>query len=546
MAIQDSGSNYQFYDKLINSYVSRSAFDLSRLHTTTLDFGQLIPVDMFWTLPNDDFDIRIEHLLRAMPMVCPPMSRMRIFFHTYYMTFDQLYKHWQTFMSKGRTGKYTSTLPTIKLSSTVTAGSLANYLGLPIGLTPEKATSIGISALPFAMYQRIYRDYYLPANLMTTDEYWFPADEENLKLTDGLHQYIYESDSKIQLDTLRFRDYVNDYFTSSLPFPMRGDSPSIGLGGNAPVYVKDYGKVYFGVNDTQRLVLYAENENQSGGYQIFASSNDGAATGSYNYGAYPAKPLVTDLSNISAVTLDQLRELSVAQRLMEKMARTDGSYGQFVKTFFDEYPKSAKDYRATYVGGTYAPIVTTEVLQTGESGTTPQGNMAGHGISSADGYIGHLHSDDFGICMTLASVMPDSMYCQGIGRDWTRKTQEEFYIPERSGLGPQAVLNQEIYFDSNNPTGLFSYQDRFDEYRYRENIVSGKVADHSNLSFFPYTQARYFNSEPTLSPSFTTTENNVRKDSFYAPTEVPFVLQVASKVRAVRPLPYKSTPAGLF
>lgn len=255
--------------------------------------------------------------------------------------------------------------------------------------------------------------------------------------------------------------------------------------------------------------------------------------------------MVADMSQISAVTLDQLRELVVAQRLMEKMARTDGSYGQFIKTFFDETPQSAYDFRPRYVGGNYAPIVTTEVLQSSESGTTPQGHMSGHGISSGDGYIGHLHSDDYGLCMTIASIMPDSMYCQGIERDWTRKTQEEFYLPERSGLGPQAITVKELYYSASNPDLLFSYQDRFDEYRYRQNIISGKVSDPNNLTFFPYTQARVFSSEPTLSQSFVTTENNVRHDSFYAGSlEVPFVMQVASKIRAVRPLPYKAIPAG--
>lgn len=545
MAIQDSGSNYQFYDKMIDTFVKRSVFDLSRLHTTTIDFGALVPIDMFWTLPNDDFDIRIEHLIRAMPMVCPPMSRMRVFFHTYWMSFDQLYKHWKVFMSKGRTGKYTATLPYIELLNTVTAGSLANYLGLPVGLTPTQSKNMQISALPFAMYQSIYKHYYLNANLHTTDNYWFPDDEDDWRLNDGKCSYIFESDQEIPLDTLRYRDYVNDYFTASLPFPMRGDTPSIGLGGSAQVFADGIGKGYIDVNSFNENSLRFVNEDLSK-YVFFHGVNDQSVNSNRAGLASGVEySLKADLSQISAVTLDQLRELVVAQRLMEKMARTDGSYGQFIKTFFDETPRSAYDFRPRYVGGNYAPIVTTEVLQSSESGSTPQGHMSGHGISSGDGYIGHLHSDDYGLCMTIASIMPDSMYCQGIERDWTRKTQEEFYLPERSGLGPQAITVKELYYSASDPDKLFSYQDRFDEYRYRQNIISGKVSDPNNLTFFPYTQARVFASEPTLSQSFVTTENNVRHDSFYAGNlEVPFVMQVASKIRAVRPLPYKAIPAG--
>ena len=551
MAIQDSGSNYQFYDKMIETFVKRSVFDLSRLHTTTIDFGAIVPVDLIWTLPKDDFDIRIEHLIRAMPMVCPPMSRMRVFFHTYWMSFDQMYKHWKVFMSKGRTGKYTATLPYIKLRNTVTAGSLANYLGLPVGLTPQQSESMRISALPFLMYQAIYKHYYLNANLHTADTYWFPDDEDDFRLGDGMHTYVYDTDSEIPLDELRYRDFANDYFTASLPFPMRGDTPSIGLGGTADVVIDSNRRynMFFGVDTADSSIKFGAERSDSPTGSLYLSGANATSpiwSAAGEGQGLVSNKIVADMSSVTAVTLDQLRELVVAQKLMEKMARTDGSYGQFIKTFFDETPQSAYDFRPRYVGGNYAPIVTTEVLQSSESGTTPQGHMSGHGISSADGYIGHLHSDDYGLCMTVASIMPDSMYCQGIDRDWTRKTQEEFYLPERAGLGPQAVTVKEIYYSAQDPDKLLSYQDRYDEYRYRQNIVSGKVSDPNNLTFFPYTQARYFGSEPTLSQSFVTTKGNVRHDSFYAGTnEVPFVMQVASKVRAVRPLPYKSIPSGL-
>lgn len=557
MAIQDSGSNYQFYDKMINSFVSRSVFDLSRLHTLTCDFGDLIPVDLIWTLPNDDFEISIEHLLRAMPMVVPPMSRMRVFFHAYWMSFDSLMKHWKVFMSKGRTGTYTCDLPVIDLGqfdgvdNAVVAGSLANYLGLPVGLTRTEAITNHVSALPFAMYQRIYRDYYMNANLFTDNKYWYPDDDDDLRLGDGVTGYIYPDDSQIELTALRCRDYVNDYFTSGLPFPMRGEQPSIGVGGSASLKYLDGSALMFArTSDGHGSAVTSpatgtglDPENNS---PIGIAGNGLAPLVNNLMKEYMLASYGVDLSHATAVTLDQLRELSVAQRLMEKMARTDGSYGQFIKTMFDESPASAHDFRAKYIGGTYAPIVTTEVLQTSESGVTPQGEMAGHGISSGSGYIGHLHSDDFGLCMIIMSIMPDSMYCQGVDRNWTRATQDEFYLPDRAALGPQATLVRELYYKAADPMKLFNYQDRFDEFRYRPNVVSGKVADPDSESFFPYTQARYFYTEPTFSPEWASTKNNVRHDQFYAPSEVPFVCQVASRVRAVRPLPYKSVPAGLF
>ena len=117
MAIQDSGSNYQFYDKKIKPNVKRSSFQLDYLSTFTARQGLLIPFRVQETLPNSDYNLSLECLLRAVnvPKVIL-QSRTRVFFHDYFVTYQQMWPEWSTFMSKGVSGTVVKNLPKVRFA----------------------------------------------------------------------------------------------------------------------------------------------------------------------------------------------------------------------------------------------------------------------------------------------------------------------------------------------------------------------------------------------------------------------------------------------
>ena len=115
MAIQDSGSNYQFYDKKIRPNVQRSSFQLDYLSTFTANQGVLVPYRIQETLPNSEYNLSMECLSRAInvPKVIL-QSRQRIFFHEYHLSYQQMWPEWSTFMSKGVSGKVVKLLPKVR------------------------------------------------------------------------------------------------------------------------------------------------------------------------------------------------------------------------------------------------------------------------------------------------------------------------------------------------------------------------------------------------------------------------------------------------
>ena len=566
----DTGSNYNFGDKMERPNAPRSAFNLSHNHITTIEnAGSLIPVLLMETLPGDSLSLSVDSLIRVMPQVVPLYSRQRLYLYAFYSRCSDLWNHFQTFMTKGYAGTTVLEIPTLDwISSEATPsapGNLYDYMGLPHGFDP---TIGGINAMPFMMYLRIFRDYFMNRNYYIHDKRWLPDDDHDFMLDDMGHitsTPVEETPVAYQprLGQLLYRDYASDYFTSALPFPQRGDTPSLSLdpssslSGKIPLKdvdftnrvlvdrhqiindtISGFSKEYLNGNPIANQV-YATSPNASSPLaQVYRNSGMGVdlSQGSVNF---------TNLG----FTLNQFRELAIAQRELEKMARTNGSYGDFGLTFFGIRSRAASDYRPTFIGSAYQSLVFSEVLQTSESTDpgSPLGTYGGHGISSTrDGNLGSVDCDDYGYIMVVASIMPDTYYFQGIDKKFTRSLQSDMFLPERARLGLIPILNRELFYSGNSSDEqMFAWQNPYDEYRYIPNRVSGLIADRNSLSFFPFTQARKFDYLPTYSQSFARADD-VRKDFLAANEEVAYSAFFGFSIRGVRPLPYTPVPAQVI
>lgn len=434
-------------------------------------------------------------------------------------------------------------------------------------------------------------------------DFLFPEDESDFRI--GSSQWdalIADSDCMQFLCSIKYRDYAPDYFTSSQLTPVIGEEPSIPIDINsatarfvskvAEVFNAPFYRIHTVDTGSGSLVVNSAQNDETGLHGVTVSAYENSVLSAVNNRPMPTSPiqmytsdgstrlgLVSNISNTSPytgnintsalvtalnnsvgidfdtigltkITQDTIRNLASATAILEKLAKTDGTYREFAKVMFGERPKSAYDFTPDYIGGVVQSILYTDVVNTTGSfndsvPTSPvQGHMTGKGISAGSGDIGRFHSDDFGYLMIVMSIMPDTYYCQGLEKTDTYETPEDFYLPDRAKLGMQAILNKEIYNDptSGDNDKVFAYQNRFDELRYNQNEVHGKLADPNNNSFFPYIQTRYFEACPTLSPEFLTTESNISKDWLTSVDEVPYIYQIAFNLRGVRPLPYRAEP----
>jgi hypothetical protein len=256
-----------------------------------------------------------------------------------------------------------------------------------------------------------------------------------------------------------------------------------------------------------------------------------------------ADSIYADLSDATAATINQLREAFQIQKLYERDARGGTRYTEIVRSHFGVVSPDSRLQRPEYLGGGKDRININPIAQTSSTdNTTPQGNMSAFGTT---GFSGHGFSKSFtehSVIIGMAVVFADLNYQQGINRMWKRQDRWDFYWPALAHIGEQAVLNQEIYAQgTSDDTGVFGYQERFAEYRYKPSMITGQMRSDAQTSLDNWHLAIDFGSLPALNASFI--EENPPVDRVVAvPSEPDLLLDMFFDLKCARPMPTYSVP----
>lgn len=356
-----------------------------------------------------------------------------------------------------------------------------------------------MSALPFRAYAKIFNEYYRDQDLVT---------ELTVSTASG-------ADSTTST-TLQNVAWEKDYFTTARPWALKGPDINLPLGISAPVYgetvngTTSIGHRYQSADGGGVAEDFTMNMSASGvptgPASIFnntglslGTADDYAAAGS-NY-----DPPFADLSSATSASILELREAMALQRYQEARARYGSRYTEYLR-YLGVRSSDARLQRPEYLGGGKQTIQFSEVLQTapdatsGNTGTTGVGALKGHGIGSLRSNRYRKFFEEHGYIVTMMSVLPKTIYSQGLSRTWNRRTKEDFYQKELAHIGQQEVLNKEVYAAHATPSGTFGFQDRYDEYRRTESSIAGEFRTTLNH----WHMARIFSSDPTLNSSFVT------------------------------------------
>lgn len=513
----------------------RNSFNLSHEHKLTCDMGYLVPCLCMEGLPGDVIRLQSDFVLRLAPMLAPLMHNVNAYMHYFSVPTRLLLDNWESFITGGKNNDDNTVLPTINSGETgFEVGSLADYLGFPVNVP-----NLSVSAFPFRAYDLIYNTWYRDENLI---------DELDISTAEGV--------DTTTSTTLQRRAWRKGYFTNALPWPQRGESVYLPLGVEAPVVGNG---MTLGMTDgTNNLGVTRTriNEVTNAGlaYDVYgdplgsASANIGL-NGAVSLGVTtdPEKSgLATDLSTATAVTVDALRSAVQLQLFANLVGRAGYRYVEYLKAFFGVTSSDARLQRPEYLGGFKAPIMISEVLQTSSTdATSPQGNMAGHGVSAQRSKIFTKTMEEHCIILGILSIMPKDGYQQGVNRSWLRKTRYDYYVPVLAHLGQQAVLNKELYAQGANVVNddgevvdelTFGYQDRYDEYRQMEDQVHGEF--RTTLDF--WTMNRKFDNLPALNQEFI--ECNPTKRPFAVTSEHCCIIDMYHRIKAIRPIPKFGDP----
>lgn len=562
--------------------IKRSSFDLSHKVLTTMEMGKMYPVGTpLMCIPGDKIKLGHQIVAHANPMNSPAFADVSIYFMDFFVAFRNLYKDehlWERFIANEKLDNGdTPVLPRFNVTDqhglSVGGGyledvytnydTLWDYFGFQTGCHP-KGSSAPLDA-PWRAYWQIWNEFIRDEKLQDAVD-WQSGMTESTASVSSAERLI--KPARV--------NYGRDYFTSAFLSPQQGDAVALPLSGYAPIVGDPYlysgvegtlsdppfktGALRFGSQNSSspanaNLLVQNSITSQNVGLDKEPSNNafihnqDSSTYFDQSVGGWKGNSLMADLSAASSYDINDLRLANANQRWKEINNLCGTRYTEFLRAQYGVAPRDERLQRPEYIGGTKAPLIVSQVLQTSNSDTetSPTGTKYGQAMIASADYSGTYRVKEHGLIMTVAFIRPKTLYQDGIAREWTPKTYLDFMNPLFCGLGEQAVKNGEIFAvdDEAENNKIWGYEAMYQEYRYKQDRVTGKM--RSNItgdmhnSFDYWHLGRHFDSLPNLNGEFITCKPSSR--IFTAQdTEVQYLCEVGQIIKAVRPLPYYAMP----
>ena len=232
--------------------------------------------------------------------------------------------------------------------------------------------------------------------------------------------------------------------------------------------------------------------------------------------------------------------------MLERDARSGTRYNEMILAHFGVTVPDFRVQRPEFLGGGSTPIHYNTVSQTTYQGTQTiedaKGAVSTQGAAS--GHHGFTYSAvEHGMLIGLVNLRGDITYSQGIERYWNKQTRYEFYYPVLAQIGEQAVENREIYEAAADVDGVFGYQERYGEMRYKPSRLTGLMAVDATGTLAAHHLSEDFASEPSLGDTFIQSNTGTPLDrAISVPSQPQLLVDIFFDHRCARPMPLFGVP----
>ncbi len=514
--------------------IGRSQFNRSHGLKMTFDASYLYPIFLDEVLPGDTMTCKLNGFARIFsPLLSPVMDNIELETFFFFCPTRLLWENWAAFNGEHDAAGAQDTSYTIPVITDIvvdhdnvkTGHGLGAHLGLPHGLD---GSQIGVSCLPFRMYDLIYDEWFRDQNV-----------------TGKLGGTVDNGPDLVAEFNLFRSSKKHDYFTSCLPYLQKGTAIQLA----ADVVGDPLGDDALGTP-----TFWALDSTPAPGFALFAQDTSTAPIVEVG-GAWSINQELhwQDPQLIANVDINALRQSVAIQRLLERDARGGTRYVEIIKAHFGVTSPDYRLQRPEYLGGgksfiNITPVATTQELDAAQSinaaGDVHQGTLSGIGTGVVSGHGWAKSFTEHGYIMGIVRARGDITYFQGLDKLWSRSTRYDFYIPALANLGEQSVLNKEIWVSNVTATddAVFGYQERWAEYRMKASRLVGNFNPDVTGAISEWHLAEDFTTLPALNSTFMNDTTPMSRVVAVI-TEPHFLLDVWFDYKCARPIPVNSIPS---
>lgn len=351
-------------------------------------------------------------------------------------------------------------------------GGLADYLGFRSSSYPE-LQYVGVSALPFLAYHRIYNDWY--RNSLIQKECFLPENIGGTMVHGACaspyiyldsSDYIWSSVAKttladgVRLTQLRQRNFGLDYFTTATPQPQQG-SPMV------------------------------------------VSFNTSGATGQFSIAA--------------------LRAANSMQQFKERNNLLGNLYVEQLYGRYGVRPSDGIAQRSLYLGRGDFEVYSKGIYQNSvpSAGDNPSdqtfaatesnpwntvGSRYGSAYASGESFLVDFEAKEPGYLFVMATLVPRVTYSTGIERYLRHYmgagSLSDMANPILQNVGPQPIYEYELTGDAGSPLRIFGYTDRYADFKIKQDTLHGLFRDGQSLAAFALQRFFAGTSLPQINNAF--------------------------------------------
>ena len=510
--------------------IQRSMLNRSHSVTTAFDTGLIIPILRDELLPGDSFRLRPTIFARAKTLLHPIMDNVYLDFHVFAVPLRLIWSNSEEFFGAEPGGPGTRVdrqTPKLDCTSAIAAEELHDYLGYVPGFS-DATSARWPNNLYARAYNLIWNEYYRHAEL---------DDLVPLDLDDG-------PDDQADYVLLRRRKR-HDYFTSCNPWPNKGAEVTVPLGTSAPITgtIAGNGVPTFvgpGMSTGDALEVNTTGANTNVDFDMVGGSGPGDL--SWSDPNLDASGLSADLSNAVSPTINDLRYAFAQQHLFEQFARGGSArYTELIRSVFGVVSPDARLQRPELLGA-MSQLLSVNPVASASRTVGALGDLGAYGVTAQTGRSVIYSSTEHQVLLGLISVRTDLKYFQGHHRDLLRDTRFDYYYPAFANIGEQAVESREIFTDGTaSDLDVFGYIGRFDEYRHKPSVVTGKMRSGVAGDVDYWHLGEEFATRPTLNSTFMEEDQPFAR-VIIVNSEPEFFLDAWMDYRHARPMPAFAVP----